>query len=46
MKSLVPCFVVIWSVVKKAVWLSVALSVSRVPSMGWVKVMLSGCRDA
>ena len=29
---------------EKAVWLSVALSVSRVPSMGRVKVILSECR--
>ena len=43
-RVLVPCFVVSCSVVKKAVWPSVALPVSRVPSLGKVEVMLLDCR--
>ena len=43
-RALVPCFCGGWSVVRKVVWLSVALSVSRVPSLGRVDVILSECR--
>ena len=43
-RALVPFLIVIWSRVKKAVWPFVSLSVSRVPSLGRVEVMLSECR--
>ena len=43
-RTLVPCFVVIWSMVKNTVWPSVALSVSRLPSLGRAEVILSECR--
>ena len=39
--ALVPCLVASWSVVKKAVWPPVALSGSRVPSLGRVELTLS-----
>ena len=43
-RALGPCFIVIWSMVKKAVWPSVTLSVSRVPALGIVEAMLFECR--
>ena len=43
-RALVPCFVVSWSIVQKAVLLSVALSVNRPSSMSRVEVMLLECR--
>ena len=43
-RAWVPCSIVSLSVVKKAVWLSVHLSVNRVPSLGREEVMLSECR--
>ena len=44
-RALAPCFVVILSVVKTAVLSLVALSVSRVPSLRKVELMLSECRS-
>ena len=43
-RAMVPCFLVSWGVVKKALWPSVALSVSRMTSFGRVEVMLLECR--
>ena len=44
--ALVPFLVISCNMVRNVIWPNVALSVSRVPSLGVAEVMLSECRSA